>query len=97
MSVTSTYTRDQDGAKYRRLFERVETTYGAASITVEAFRKDPEPPGQTHWLWGVYSVVPSTDEDAAPVAMEWHAASHAFYVGAVGYRRMRDAAGRRLL
>ncbi|MGH3291447.1 MAG: hypothetical protein ACRDP7_06550 [Trebonia sp.] len=27
------------------------------------------------------------------MAMEWHGADRAFYVGAVGYERMRDAAG----
>lgn len=85
------YARDQDGAKYADVQE-FDTVHGRARVVPEAWRKDPDNPDQAHWFWGFYAVTPADRPDAAPVALEWHRDRQAFYVGAVGYQRMRDAA-----
>jgi hypothetical protein len=86
------YALDQDGTRYADVQE-FDTVYGRARVIPKAWRKDPDTPDQTHWFWGFYAVTPVDSPDASPVALEWHRDRQAFYVGAVGYQRMRDAAG----
>ena len=90
---TRRYGYDEDGVQYQEFWGRAKTPYGEADVQVRWFNKDPGNPGQPHWFSAFYSVIPSNDEDASPVVMEWHRPENVFYVGAVGYKLMNHAAG----
>jgi hypothetical protein len=90
---TRSYDHDEDGVRYQKFWGRAKTPHGLADVTVRWFNKDPDNPGQANWFSAFYSVTRADDEDAAPVAMEWHRPEEVFYVGAVGYKLMNHAAG----
>jgi hypothetical protein len=80
--------KDEHGNSYVRILRNPDI---GALATVEAF--DPNPDGTgPQWAFALYSITPEADPDAERVVIEWHGPRDAWYVGAIGYRRMTDAA-----